>query len=47
MTADQLSQMLSHSGIAANALARIRADQTWQQLVRGNQSSLQVRKRTS
>lgn len=44
MTADQLSQTLSHSGIAMTTLrSRIRADQAWQNLVRGRyQSSLQV-----
>jgi peptidyl-prolyl cis-trans isomerase SurA len=44
MTADQMSQMLSKQGINPNTLkARIRADITWSQLVRGRyQSSLQI-----
>src|SRR3954451_12402200 len=47
MSADQLTQSLSHSGIAITTLrSRIRAEQAWQSLVRGRyQSSLQVPER--
>jgi peptidyl-prolyl cis-trans isomerase SurA len=45
LTADQLTGALAHAGIdAATLKARIRADISWQQIVRGKfQSSLQVR----
>jgi len=40
ITAQQFAQYLDHSGITANAVkARIRAELTWQQLVRGKYSS--------
>jgi len=44
MTPDQLGQMLASRGTSGNAFkAKIRADLTWQQLVRGRfQSSLQI-----
>jgi peptidyl-prolyl cis-trans isomerase SurA len=44
LTADQLTQLLGKSGVyAATLKRRIRADVTWQQLVRGRfQSSLQI-----
>jgi peptidyl-prolyl cis-trans isomerase SurA len=44
MTAQQFTQMLDHAGITAGALkARIKADLTWQQMVRSRyQSSLHV-----
>ena len=44
MTPDQLTQALLKSGIHVNTLkSRIRADMTWQQLVRGRyQSILQI-----
>jgi peptidyl-prolyl cis-trans isomerase SurA len=44
MTAEQLVQVLGKSGINANTLkAKIKADMTWQQLVRGRyQASFQV-----
>jgi peptidyl-prolyl cis-trans isomerase SurA len=45
LTAEQLTAALAHAGIDASTLkARIRADISWQQIVRGKfQSSLQVR----
>ena len=47
LTADQLTGALAHAGIDATTLkARIRADISWQQIVRGKfQSSLQVREK--
>ncbi len=44
ITAAQFSQVLDHAGITANALkARVKAELTWQQLIRGKFSSaLQV-----
>ncbi len=47
LTAEQLTQALAHAGIDAGTLkARIRADISWQQIVRGKfQSSLQIREK--
>ena len=48
LTADQLTQTLAQSGIDAKTLkARIRADTTWQYIIRGKfQSSLQINEKS-
>ena len=48
ITADQLTQMLTQNGVDAKTLkARIRADTTWQYIIRGKfQSSLQINEKS-
>ena len=48
MTSDQLSQMLTQGGVDSKTLkARIRADTTWQYIIRGKfQSSLQINEKS-